>query len=240
MIETHTRDEYKGTNISLLVYGAPFVGKTTFAATFPNTLVFTTDGNIREIEKTDFIRVNYNSVKTLQSGAKKEVSGWEIFKGYVNHISSAPDVYEKYETIVVDLLTDIYEMARQYILKQNGVEHESDIPYGKGYKLIDSEFLPVLKNLLNIQKNIVVITHEDTFDGKVRPNLQNRVLEKITGYFEIYGRLVSKPGPDSEQLRQLQMSPLLTQEGGKRFKQMDNSIIPTYEEIIKQINKEIN
>lgn len=165
------------------IYGAPFSGKTFCADTAPTPLNLNTDGNVK------YVTMPRLAVKDTLDG-RQTVPAWEVFKGAVDELSQGSD----FETIVVDLLEDVYDYARIYICKKRGWEHESDDSF-KAYEICRNEFLRELRRLLNLPYNIILISHEDASKDitkrggdkttAIKPNIADKVAVKIAGMVDI-------------------------------------------------------
>lgn len=184
--------------IKMLLYGEPGVGKSVFASQFPNPFFLTTDGNYEWLE--DF-------------GAKPEahyrIDSWADFVDYINN-----NDFDGYDTIVVDLLEDLFKWNEYEFVQKNRLEHISDAGYGKGYDITRNSFFIEITKLLNKDKHVVLLMHEVVITTKdrrgvekhsYRPSsrLPDKVLDMIEGrlrfvlraYFQdvdIDGRLVQK------------------------------------------------
>jgi len=184
--------------IKALIYGEPGVGKSVFASQFPNPFFLTTDGNYEWLE--DF-------------GAKPEahyrVDSWADFVDYINNNN-----FDGYDTIVVDLLEDLFKWNEYEFVQKNRLEHISDAGYGKGYDITRNNFFIEITKLLNKDKHVILLMHEVVITTKDRrgvekhsykpsSRLPDKVLDMIEGrlrfvlraYFQdvdINGRLVQK------------------------------------------------
>lgn len=184
--------------IKMLVYGEPGVGKSVFATQFPKPFFLTTDGNYEWLE--DF-------------GAKPEahhrVDSWADFVEYVNS-----NDFDGYDTIVVDLLEDLFKWGEHEYVVKNRLDHISDAGYGKGYDITRNGFFIELTKLLNKDKHVVLLMHEVVITTKDRRGVEkhsykpsgrlpDKVLDMVEGrlrfvlraYFQdmdVDGRLVQK------------------------------------------------
>lgn len=142
--------------IKLLLYGDPGTGKSVFASKAPKPFFITTDGNYEWLE--DF-------------GAKPEdhiqVSSWEAAK------KAFEKSYDGYETIVVDLLEDMFKWCEFEFCLRSKIDHVSDIGYGKGYDISRNEFFLEICKLLAKDKHIILITHGITFVTKDRRGVEH-------------------------------------------------------------------
>lgn len=177
------------------IYGAPFTGKTYFANKFPNPLMLNTDGNVR------FVDSPYVAIKnevTVEGRLTKMKLAWAIFKDTIAELEKKQN---DFETIILDLLEDTYEHCRLYMYDKLGIEHESDNSF-KAWDMVRTEFLSTLKRLINMDYNIVLISHEDTSKDmtkrtgdkitRIAPNIQEKAANKIAGMVDIVARVINE------------------------------------------------
>lgn len=183
----------KASKKKIWIYGQPYSGKTTFADQAPTPLNLNTDGNVKYVTMP---RLAIKDEVTTEGRLIKRKFAWEIFKEAISDLEKGSD----FETIVVDLLEDTYEHCRLYVFDKNNIEHESDSGYGKGWDLVRTEYLSTIKRLLNLDYNIILISHEDTSEDltkksgdkitSIKPNLNKKVSNKIAGMVDLVARLV--------------------------------------------------
>lgn len=226
------------TNIKLWIYGSPNIGKTTFANQFPDVLMINTDGNYKYVDA---------PVVTVVDGNKDP---WENFIEIIDEILKGQHTYK---TIVVDLLEDVYQYARNYYCKQLKVNHESELGYAKGYDIIRNNFLICLRKLATSDYNIIFISHEETDTIKDRIGrettiyktaLPDKVAKKVSGMVEITGRITINSKEDDEgniiDSRILNLSPSKDQFGGNKIPTIKKDNIElSYENLIKTIKGDV-
>lgn len=194
------RDIAKINKKTIWIYGAPFSGKTYLSNKFPDPLMLNTDGNIK------FVDAPYISIKDeVTSRGRLEPQrkfAWVVFKEALEELEKKEN---DFKTIVVDLLEDLYEACRTYMLSKDklNVDHESEAGYGKGYDIVRKEFLDVIKRLTNLDyENIILISHEDSSQNFVsrggasvttfRPNIQSKIASKIAGMVDMVARVIAR------------------------------------------------
>ena len=204
--------------IKMVLYGEPGVGKSVFALNSPRPFFITTDGNYEWLE---------------EFGAKeedhKQVYSWEEAK------KAFKDDYDGYETIVIDLLEDMFKWCEYEFCKTNRIDHVSDIGYGKGYDITRNEFFIEITKLLAKEKNIILIMHGTDKVVKDRrgvektihipsPRLPDKLLDMIEGRVRYFLRCYLKAEESEE---------------GKLVKKRYLSIVPKENEfgIIRGINE---
>lgn len=144
--------------IKMVLYGEPGVGKSVFAFKAPKPFFICTDGNYEWLS--DF-------------GAKEEdhvqVYSWEEAKSVFKLD------FEGYDTIVVDLVEDLFKWNEQEFCKRNRLDHVSDAGYGKGYDITRNEFFLEISKLLAKDKHIILISHGITSVLKDRRGVEHTI-----------------------------------------------------------------
>lgn len=174
------------------IYGQPYSGKTTFADQAPTPLNLNTDGNVKYVTMP---RMAIKDEVTTEGRITKRKFAWEIFKEAISDLEKGSD----FETIVVDLLEDTYEHCRLYMYNELGITHESDDSF-RAWDKVRTEYLSNIKRLLNLDYNIILISHEDTSKDltkkggdkvtAIMPNLNEKASKKIAGMVDLVARLV--------------------------------------------------
>lgn len=187
------RDVQTSKKVKLYLYGSPMSGKTTFTNGFPEVLMLNTDGNIQYVDS-PYIAIRDQI--TMDGRIKKVKYAWEVFKESVEEIITGG---HNYQTIVIDLIEDIYEACRVYMYNKLEIEHESDAGYGKGYDMIKTEFLTTMKRILNSDYNVILLSHDKVEEVKFKNgtsitsytvNLQEKIAKKLAGMVDITARVV--------------------------------------------------
>ena len=174
------------------IFGAAYSGKTTCADTAPTPLNLNTDGNVKYVTMP---RLAIKDEIQMNGRIVNRTYAWQVFKNAIDDLEKGSD----FETIVVDLLEDTYQHCRLYMYEKRGIEHESDNSF-KAWDVIDTEFQKTLKRLLNLDYNIILISHEDTSKDvtkksgdkitAIRPNIKEKLANKIAGMVDITARVV--------------------------------------------------
>ena len=189
---TQRVDVQKTSKKKIWIYGQPYSGKTTFADQSPTPLNLNTDGNVKYVTMP---RIAIKDEVTPEGRLTKRKFAWEIFKEAISDLEKGSD----FETIVVDLLEDTYESCRLYMYEQLGITHESDDSF-RAWDKVRTEYLSNIKRLINLDYNIILISHEDTSKDltkkggdkvtAIMPNLNEKASKKIAGMVDLVARLV--------------------------------------------------
>lgn len=180
----------------LWIYGQPFSGKTVFADKSPTPINLNTDGNVKYVTMP---RLAIKDEVTVEGRVTNRKFAWETFTEAVEELEKGSE----FETIVVDLLEDVFDFARVKVCDDNDWSHESDDSF-KAYEITRNEFLRTIKRLVNLPYNIILISHEDTSIDimkkggdkvtAIRPNINEKVAKKIAGMVDLVARLVVDDG----------------------------------------------
>ena len=174
----------------VLLYGDTGIGKTHFASKWPDPLIISTDGNyvytdLPAIPISNWIaeRKDFKSDKEFEEAAKSS------FVNVVEELVSKKGA--GFKTIIVDLIDDIHDRARDYILGEYDSVHESEIgSHGKGWDLVRTTLISKVRLIYSLPVNVILISHEAIKKRKnrigleydyVMPNLHEKLARKLSG-----------------------------------------------------------
>lgn len=137
------------------IYGDSYAGKTTFADSFDDVLFLNTDGNI------DSVTNPVLRIRDSYEGRIKK-SAWVNFVETVAELEKQKEKGEDgdFKIIAIDLLEDLFEHCRRYVFEREGIRHESDSGYGKGWDLVTLEFNSTIKRLKNVGYRVFYLSKE--------------------------------------------------------------------------------
>lgn len=205
----------------------PKSGKTTIASKFPDALLLA-------FEK------GYNALAGVMA---QPINSWAEFIK-VNRQLKDEKVKEKFATIIIDTSDIAYEYCEKYICNNNGVDTIGDIPYGKGYELVEKEFDSKLRSIVQMGYGIVLISHatDKVFTNesgeqynKIVSTLDKRGNRIVTRMADIigYSRAVTDSEGKDKTLLFMRGTPRF--EAGSRFKYTPDYIEFTYENLVNAI-----
>ena len=131
--------------LSVLIYGQPGIGKTTFGVSAPDAVLFDYDGGVQRIN-------GAHQVPTLQP------TSWEDTNIALQEIANEmPEV----KTIVIDTVGKMLDYMSAYIIKTDPKMAMRDGSLSlKGYGVRKTMFVNFIKQLALMGKNVVFIAHE--------------------------------------------------------------------------------
>jgi phage nucleotide-binding protein len=131
--------------LSVLIYGQPGIGKTTFGVSAPDAVLFDYDGGVQRIN-------GAHQVPTLQP------TSWEDTNLALTEIANEmPEI----KTIVIDTVGKMLDYMSAYIIKNDPKMAMRDGSLSlKGYGVRKQMFVNFIKQLALMGKNVVFIAHE--------------------------------------------------------------------------------
>ena len=185
------------TKKKIWLYAQPFAGKTCLTDKFPDPLILTTDGNVRNVTAP---YVHIKDEVTVTGRVTNRKFAWEVFKETLDELEKKQN---DFKTISLDLVEDTREMCRLYMYDKMGIQHESDSGFGKGWDIIKTEYLSTMRRFFNLDyDNIIICSHEDISKNitkksgeqitRIAPNIQEAIATKLAGMVDIVARIIVK------------------------------------------------
>ena len=142
------------------IYGAPKIGKSTFASQYPNALFAATEPGLNHLEV-----------------YQVPVKCWNDFRVLGKALEDGP---LHVETLVVDTVDILYLHCLAAVCAKAEVQHPSDLSYGKGFSLVNNEFRRVLARIGTMRTakggkmGLVLISHAKEIEVDTRTGKQTR------------------------------------------------------------------
>lgn len=216
------------------VFGAPKTGKTTLASQAPDCLLLACERG-------------YNAIPGIIA---QDITSWAEMRQVFKELKK-PEVQARFKTVIVDTIDLAAKYCTKYICNQNEVQELGDLPYGKGYNLMRSEFEDIFNSLAQLGYAIIFISHaqESVFTrengteyNRIIPSLSpSKVNAIIENMADIYGYAHQKIYEDGSS--QVVLT-LRSNDGsiscGSRFKYIDSEVPFTYDALVDAINRAID
>lgn len=133
---------------SHLIFGPPKIGKTTFCSQMDEPLFLATEPGTNALAVYDYT-----------------VPDWKTFLQAAAEISTGD---HRFKTIVIDTVDNLWKSCSVFVRERNGIQHESDLDWGKGWDLVKGEFHRVLAKLALLPYGLVLISHSEEKEFKTR------------------------------------------------------------------------
>jgi hypothetical protein len=130
----------------VVIYGPEGIGKSSFAAMFPNPLFADVEGSTKKL-----------NVKRFNKG--NPPSSWTILLAWIDYIKKNPELCN---TFIVDTADWAETLCINNILSSNQKTSLSGFAHGQGYVILEEEFgrfLNALSDLICIGINVVITAH---------------------------------------------------------------------------------
>lgn len=170
-----SKPQFSMSNLSMLLYGAPKIGKSTFCSRAEDALFIATEPGLNHLE-TYNIRVN----------------SWREFLEAMALIAKGN---HPFKTIVIDTVDKLCDFCEQELCAQNNVVSLSDFAFGKGYALYKTEMSRVFQKVFALNMGVILTSHTqltdvDTPQGRITrwtPTFPKRIQDVIIPMVDIIG-----------------------------------------------------
>lgn len=144
--KTPPMDNLQG--LTMLLHGPPKIGKSTWCSQADGVLFLATEPGL-------------NSLETYQ----KPILSWMDFLDVCGALQREK---HSYKTVTVDTVDNAWLFCSEHICGKAGVEHESDLGWGKGWAAVKREFHRVITKLAQMETGLILVSHSKyiTIEGR--------------------------------------------------------------------------
>ena len=146
---------------TILIYGAPKVGKTTFVSRFNKVIFAATEEG-------------YGALSVFAVS----IDTWEKFLEFCKELAEAD---HDFENVCIDTVDNLLQLCATHILGKHQVEHESDLDYGKGYALVLNEFIRAMTKLSHLPYGLILVSHQESEAIQTRTEKYNKAVASLRG-----------------------------------------------------------
>lgn len=170
---TKTPPKTNMADLTILVYGATKIGKSTWCSHADHALFLSTEPGL-------------NSLEVYQVA----IRSWEELLEACADISAGK---HEFKTIVLDTVDNAYKMCTEYICRKFNIQHESDLGFGKGFSLANNEFQRVLNKLAFMPYGLYLVSHAQEIEidsrigkfSKTVPTLPDKARKIVLGLVDM-------------------------------------------------------
>lgn len=211
-------------DFTILLYGAPKTGKSTLASQFEKPLFLATEAGL-------------NSLSTYNV----EIDNWEKFLTVCAEIASGN---HDFKTIVIDTIDNLFSMCSFYICTKNKIQHESELDWGKGWKLVEEEFARAITKLSLLPYGLLMISHAEQDEIKTRtgtitkwrPTMPKQARKRVIPMCDFIFFVTIENKPTGEE-RFIRTKPSENWEAGDRTGKLPATMELSYNAISNEFNK---
>ncbi len=163
---------------NFFIWGPTMNGKSYLASEFPNPVILNTDGNANQIETPSVDMKNARNPKT-------GVITKSVVEQMLELIKELEQGKHTFETVVIDVVDDLFTLIEQAICEEHGVDYVGDVPYGKGWGLRKTFITSIVVRLKALPMNVIYVSRYATkLDNNVEtpiPSLPDKDLNIVNG-----------------------------------------------------------
>ncbi len=158
-------------DLTVLVYGATKIGKSTWCSNADGALFLSTEPGL-------------NSLEVFQT----PITSWEELLAACGEIAEGN---HPFKTVIIDTVDNAYRMCAEHVCRKFKVEHEADLAYGKGYALVTNEFQRVLNKLAFMPYGLFLVSHSQNVEIETRTGKYTRTVPTLPEVLDLdYGRFI--------------------------------------------------
>lgn len=179
---------------TIMVYGPPGIGKSTFGVQAPGSIVIATEPGLKSLVRSEVL-----------------VNTWEELCAVAGEIAAGN---HPFKTVVVDTVDNAVKMASEFIARKFKVDHPSDLKWGKA-AILNNEILRVFSRLAALPYGLILISHQKNVTiesptgkySRTEPNLSAGIQNVIVGMVDILMQMNLLQGDDGNLYRVLKTKP---------------------------------
>lgn len=214
--------------LTVLVYGQPKIGKSTFCASAEGALFLACEAGLNSL---NVHQLPVNSWLEMGQAAKEIADGNHDFK-----------------TVVVDTVDNAYKFCLEHVCAKANIQHPSDLDFGKGYGMVNNEFQRFLTKLSLLPYGLILVSHaqDKLFKNKTAeitktiPTLPDAVRKIVLGMADmiLYADTETVVGADGKpQLKRvLRSKPNPNYEAGDRTGRLPEVFDLDYSQFLSHFN----
>lgn len=186
IVQLPTKQTLEGSKFSQLkwlIYGPPGIGKSTFFSKAIDEerkpLFLNTDPGLRFIK-----------------AIKQPISSWSQFTNVVDTLVAKPSGL--YSIVVLDTVDILFRMCRKFVCDREGINHVSELEWGKGTDLVRDQFELAITKLALLDQHgtgLAFISHSKDVEvrgrairtSKIMPTMQNAAYGIIAPLCDVIG-----------------------------------------------------
>lgn len=194
-------------NLKCLIYGLPGVGKSVFAAKFPNPLILDSEHGTRSlVNHPELAEVR---VLPINSFSDVEQVFWELRKG-------DSDIAKWTKTVVIDSISELQKRQLDEMLTQaakTDSRRNVNLPYQQDYLVNTNALRRMTFAFRDLDINFVITAHsiEEKDDSTgvlfIRPDVTPKLARTLEGVMDVMGFLSIDYSQDGKAVRKLQVHP---------------------------------
>lgn len=224
---THAKNNMA--DLSVLIYGPAKIGKSTFCSKADHAIFLSTEPGL-------------NSLDCYQA----PIQNWEDLLAVCGELA---DGKHSFKTMIIDTVDNAYKFCIDYICRKFKIDHESDLGYGKGYALINNEFMRVLNKLAFMPYGLYLVSHSQEKEMETKlgakynvtvPTIPDKARRIVLGLVDmiLFCDIETKKNPDgtTETRRVIRSTPSIHYMAGDRTGRLPDVLDLDYDKFLARFN----
>lgn len=225
-----TKPQFTLSKLSMLLYGVPKIGKSTFCSHIDGALFIATEPGLNHLETAN-VRVN----------------SWLEF---LEAMALLTKTKHGFKTLIIDTIDKLCDFCGDYVCENAQVQTLGDFSFGKGYALYKTELKRVFTKVFALNMGVVLTSHAqlldiDTPQGKQTkwmPTFEKRAREVLMPMVDIIAfaqnvAVINEKGEKVEE-RVLQTKTSSLWEAGDRTGRLPKTMPFNYSNFEQELKKE--
>jgi len=205
----------------ILIYGRAKIGKSTLCSQFDSPIFLATEPGLKYLE---VHKVNINK--------------WEKF---IEGCSDVAQGKHKFKTVIIDTVDELITFCSDWVCRENGIHHPSELPHGKGWHLVTSELRRALVKLAMLPYGLVLVSHSEIQEVETKTRKYTRYTIPVGGknkniilnMCDIILFIDSEVSKDGGEKRLIRTKPSMFYEAGDRSGKLPEILPLDYKELAK-------
>lgn len=157
------------------IYGVPKIGKSTFAAQFPDALFLPTEPGLSHLDV----------YQAPPDGSG--ITSWAQLLNILQEVaemrkaSIAQGVKPPFQTLVIDTADAAYKLCVAHTCGARKIEHPGDLDRGKGYEFVNNEFERVMRRMMMLGFGVILISHAKEIEVKKGGVKWSKIVSTLPG-----------------------------------------------------------
>lgn len=210
-------DSIENKFLNVMVYGFPGAGKTRFAGTAGKKfkpLILSAESGLLVLKQIKDVNGNPIKFDFVKVEKFEDIGFAQQFLRYKEH---------KYDTVIIDSLTEIQQVCMDKILRDEKREKAQIADWGT----LNQRMVSMIRDFRDMPLNFIVtalcdsIEDQETGATRLGPLLQGKLKETVDGYFDEVFYLTGKEAKNPEGKAEIKR--YLVTQGSNRFRAKDRS-----------------
>lgn len=157
-------------DLTIMIYGAPKIGKSTLCSQFPSPLFLATEAGLNHLDAFQ---------APIRSWGGVDDKGKPLDDSLLGKLAELASVNHEFRTVIIDTIDIAFRLCSEYSCAKLGITHESEADYGKGWASTKTEFQRVMTKMTMLPFGVVFVSHAKQIEMKSRTATYDKTVPTI-------------------------------------------------------------